>query len=94
MPDFIRICAILLAIVVCATLPWAIGYENRPKRVWFLFVCIEGFIFSGVVAMGYHIGDGPVVWYRTPLILFASVAGIIYLILTLLTIHNDRGSKR
>jgi hypothetical protein len=90
----LRICAILLALVVCATLPWAIGYENRPKRVWFLFVCIEGFIFSGVVAMGYHLGDGPVAWYRTPLILVASIAGIIYLLLTLVSMSRNNGSHQ
>jgi hypothetical protein len=30
--DMLRICAILLALVVCATLPWAIGYENPPDE--------------------------------------------------------------
>lgn len=80
MYDAIRIAAILLSAIVCAFMPSAVGVRNRPKRVWALLVCVELYVFSSMVALGYHIGDeeSPP-WYRTPLLFIASVAGIVHI---------------
>lgn len=94
--DYWRAVTIVLAVVVCAFMPVAIGVKNRPKRVWFMLFCIEMFFLSCIVAMGSHFGDGRPPWYRTPVIFIGSIGGVTYIILVIcarLKCHsNNEGS--
>jgi hypothetical protein len=89
--DFLRYVTIVLATVVCALLPAAIGVKDRPKRVWFLMVCIEGLSFSAILTMGRHLGE-PFAWTKTPVIFLASVAGLAYMIDSLRSCNRNKRS--
>lgn len=92
--DVVRYVAIFLSVIVCALLPRAVGVKNRPGRIWLFLICVELYIFSSIVSMGYHIGDGPPRWYRSPVIIVASTIGIVYIVLVLMSKINNRGSNR
>jgi hypothetical protein len=75
--DYMRAVTIILSALVLAALPMAIGVEGRPSRTWFLVGSIELVWFSGLVSLSYHFGEAAR-WYRTPVMLGASVLGVLY----------------
>lgn len=93
--DYWRLIAIALTMTVAAFLPLSIGVTGRPRRVWLLLFCIEMFALSCIVAMGSHFGTGAPRWYRTPLVFVGSVAGVIYIGISVrswTTNRNNEGS--
>lgn len=83
MTDTLRIATILLALLMVATLPAAIGMHGRPRRTWLLLASLVLVWLSCAFAVGAHLGGGPVRWYRTPLVFVASLLGLCYTLLSL-----------
>lgn len=75
--DALRLLAIIFSLLACATMPLALNPFNRPSRVWLLIVAIELLWLSAMVSVADSWGQA-IRWYRTPLILSASIIGGLY----------------
>lgn len=87
--QYIKVVTVLLALIAGVMLPAAISYHRRPERLmWLLLAAIELAWFSGVVALGYNFAS-PIRWYRTPVMLLASILALVYVALTVCA-HRHR----
>jgi hypothetical protein len=88
-PVYAKLVTMILAILAAASVPAAIGYHGRPKRVWLLLASVELVWFSSIAAIGVNL-DGPLRWYRTPVVFAASVLAIFYVAATIMDTRHQQ----